>query len=95
VVADEVKKLADQSASMVDQINGIINRIKEQTKIVLDEVQKGSVATSEGREIASQVNESFVRIWASFRTIDNYITEEMEKVENGKYLLERAGENNV
>jgi len=82
VVADEVKKLADQSASMVDQINGIINVIKEQTKNVIDEVQKGSVATKEGREIASQVNESFERIWTSFRTIDNYITEEMEKVEN-------------
>ncbi len=92
VVADEVRKLAEQSASTVMRINEIINQIKDKTQNVLDEVQKGNEATHEGELIVKQVNESFKQIQTSFEDIDNYISEELNKIESTASLFSRIHE---
>jgi methyl-accepting chemotaxis protein len=87
VVADEVRKLAEQSSNTVKQINEIISQIKTKTKNVLDEVHNGNTATQAGGEIVNQVNESFGKIQLSFKDINNFISEELSKIENTSTLF--------
>ena len=82
VVADEVRKLAEQSGNTVEQINRIINKIKEKTHNALTEVNKGQVAMKEGKTYGEQVNNSFGMIQSSFNNINKYISEEISKIDN-------------
>ncbi|HOA81469.1 MAG TPA: methyl-accepting chemotaxis protein [Defluviitaleaceae bacterium] len=82
VVADEVRKLAEQSATTTDQISEIIINIKEKSKDVLEDVQSGTLATNEGEKIAKEVNENFDKINLSFKKIDQYIYDALDKNEN-------------
>lgn len=82
VVAEEVRKLAEKSASTVKQINQIINHIIDKTQNVLIEANKGYIATQDGQAFVQQVNESFENIQKSFASINNYISDEIDKVDN-------------
>lgn len=82
VVAGEVKQLAEQSSSIVEQINQIIHQIKNKTKNVFDEVSKGQEATQDGEKIVKSVNQSFEMIQDSFKNINQYIFDEVSRIEN-------------
>lgn len=82
VVADEIKKLAQQSSDTVKEINQIITDIKSKTQDVLNDVNNGNVATQEGETIVRQVNESFERIQISFKDIDEYVSNELNRIGN-------------
>ncbi|MTI57637.1 methyl-accepting chemotaxis protein [Geosporobacter ferrireducens] len=82
VVAEEVRKLAEQSSNTVKEIDKIIGDIKDKTKLVLEKVQKGSIATKEGEVITEQVNEGFRRIKLSFSSIDECISNNFSMIEN-------------
>ncbi len=82
VVADEVRQLAEQSASIVGEINQVINEIKNKTKNVLDEVNKGNIASQEGEEVVKQVNQNFEMVQTSFEDIGSCISDEINKIKN-------------
>ncbi len=82
VVAQEVRKLADQSAFTVKQIIKIIHQIKDKTKNVLEEVDKGRIATQDGEVVVHTVNQSFDMIQKSFKDIDRYIADEISRIGN-------------
>lgn len=82
VVADEVRKLAEQSAFTVKQIYEIIHQIKDKTKNVLDEVSRGQVATQDGERVVKTVNQSFEMVKVSFKEIDRYIADEINRIGN-------------
>ncbi|WP_292466346.1 methyl-accepting chemotaxis protein [Methanolobus sp.] len=48
VVADEVRKLAEESGSAAKQISGLINDIQMDTDIVVESVEKGNTTVSSG-----------------------------------------------
>ena len=82
VVADEVRKLAEQSEDTVKEINTIMNVINDNTQKVLKDVSKGKEVTEEGKTIIIQVNDSFKQIQLSFKTIDQYLSDELDKIED-------------
>ena len=82
VVAEEVRKLAEQSADTVRQIYQIINQIKEKTKNVIDEVSRGQIATQDGEKVVKVVNQNFEMIQVSFKDIDRYISDEINRIGN-------------
>lgn len=82
VVAGEVKKLAEQSASTVKQIYQIISQIKDKTKNVLVEVNRGQTATQDGEKVVNAVNQSFGMIQEAFKNIDRYIADEISRIGN-------------
>jgi len=92
VVADEVGKLAEQSAGTVRQIKTIISQIKEKTENVLDEVQRENKATREGEEIVKLVNVSFERIQETFNIIKQDISIELAKIDNTAELFDSIRE---
>lgn len=77
VVANEIKKLADQCLNTVKQIDSIIHDIQNKTQLVYEKVHNGSVAAMEGEVLTKQVLESFDNIKESFDVIDGYIVNEV------------------
>jgi len=62
VVADEVRKLAERTASSTTQINGMIIRIQEGTQRAAQEMEAGVVRVSDGVLLAQQAGESMTGI---------------------------------
>lgn len=90
VVADEVRNLAEQSAAIVKQINGIITQINDKTQNVMLQVQDGNVATQEGKEVVGLVNGSFNKIQLSFKDIDNYVVNEQKIIKSITSLFSKV-----
>lgn len=76
VVADEVRKLAEQSRASASQISQLITEIQNQTVIASDKALKGTEETAKGREIVSRTESTFARIVASAQQV----SAEMEDV---------------
>jgi len=68
VVADEVRKLAEQSGNAAKNISDIVNEIKVNTNQAAQSMVKGNEDVKEGLVIVGEVNEMFKDI---VRTIDN------------------------
>jgi len=59
-----------------------MNVINDNTQKVLKDVSKGKEVTEEGKTIIIQVNDSFKQIQLSFKTIDQYLSDELDKIED-------------
>lgn len=81
VVANEIRKLADQCLNTVKQIDTIINDIQAKTQLVFEKTNNGSIAAKEGEAITKQVLESFDNIKVSFINIDGNIASELNMTE--------------
>ncbi|MDF2985971.1 MAG: chemotaxis protein [Eubacterium sp.] len=79
VVANEIKKLAQQSSNTVKHIDKIINDIHTKTQLVFEKAYNGNIAVKEGEYISKQVLDSFENIKSAFNTIDECIATELEK----------------
>ncbi len=82
VVAGEVKKLAEKSGELVQEINEVLDQINDITQIVSDEADKSNKVTKEGKLITSQVNDNFRKIQESFNNIDQYLSRGVESLNN-------------
>ncbi len=69
VIAQEVRKLAEQSSKAVISINDIIGAIKQKTKAAREEVENGDYAINSGKAIVEEVNGSFQNIQSAFDKI--------------------------
>lgn len=78
VVAEEVRKLAEQSEKIVKDINRVIGNMSEKTKLALTRVEQGNEAISKGNAVTDQVSNKFTHIKCAVIQMD----EEMEKIEN-------------
>ncbi len=80
VVALQIKKLAEQSAGTVEDINDIVQDIKAKTNAVLQKATDEEAAVKKGEVITKQVIGSFAQISSAFETIDRYIEAELDKI---------------
>jgi methyl-accepting chemotaxis protein len=78
VVAQEVKKLAEQSSETVKHIDEIIKDIQRKTELVFQKAYNGSTAVKEGEFITKQVLDSYQNIKSAFESIDKYIDDELK-----------------
>ena len=62
VVADEVRKLADESGRATEQVNILINEIQSEVQKSVTTIDEGTVAVKEGIEIVNLTSESFQKI---------------------------------
>ena len=92
VVADEVRRLAEQSSETVYLINSIINRIKSKTETALSEVETGNLAIKMGNIIVEEVNDSFEVIQSAFERINNGILKELDAFKSTNELFGRIQE---
>lgn len=62
VVAQEVRKLAEQTGEATDQVARLINEIQAETKESVDKTKQGQTSVVEGTELIKQTNDSFQMI---------------------------------
>lgn len=89
VVAEEVRKLAEQSSSTVKQIDTIMGHISERTQTVLDKVNNGSLAVKVGEKIVTDVDNSFHEIQFSFQEIDHYVDTVLTMIDNTSAIFNK------
>lgn len=92
VIAQEVKKLADQSSATVNLINDIILKVKNKTNVVLEKVHNGNLAVDEGKLITDRVSKGFEKVQISFSNIDKYISDELKMIENVSVIFTKIRE---
>ncbi len=73
VVADEVRKLAEQSSRSADNINDLINEIKNISKSAVDALNSSKITMNEQNEVVSDTNAIFEEIMTSINTLINMI----------------------
>lgn len=75
VVADEVRKLAEQSKNSSEEIAGLISQIQEDTGLAIKTNEKSKADVETGLEIVNEAGEAFERISEAIRTISSQIQE--------------------
>lgn len=81
VVADEVRKLAEQSRQSAQQINEIIQDIQRDTKAVVDSMQVGNSEVEDGVKIVQLAVNSFADIMNDFERVTKSVNEIANPVE--------------
>jgi len=75
VVADEVRKLAEQSKESADQITNLIQEIQSDTHRVVVSIEKGNKDVDSGIVVVREAGEAFRRILLSVRHVADQIQE--------------------
>ncbi|MDF2538018.1 MAG: methyl-accepting chemotaxis sensory transducer [Herbinix sp.] len=81
VVAEEVRKLAEQSAVTAKQINSIMEQVNGKATIVLDKIQNGKDAVQTGEIIVDEVDKGFGDIQGAFHSIDGNVKTVLQMID--------------
>ncbi len=92
VVAEHIRKLADQSTELVKGINTITESIVNKTRVVYEKVQKGNEAVQVGRSISNLTKDRFNSMMNSFKRLDECILQELDVIDNIRKLFSRINE---
>lgn len=92
VVANEIKKLAEQSSNTVKQIDKIVNDVKAKMQLVFEKASNGGIAVKEGDSITKQVIESFGNIKLAFKDIDENIEKELKMTDTESIIFMKIRE---
>ncbi|MBU3146641.1 methyl-accepting chemotaxis protein [Clostridium sp. CF012] len=76
VVADEVRKLAEQSASAAGNISSLINEIQKEIVNAVKAMDNGTIAVKDGISMVNQAGKSFAEILEDI----NHISSQMQDV---------------
>ncbi|KZE68799.1 hypothetical protein AWM68_00520 [Fictibacillus phosphorivorans] len=75
VVADEVRKLAEQSSESAKQIGQLISSIQELTEKAVDAMKSGTDEVTGGRELVYQSGEAFKSLYQTVAEVSNQVGE--------------------
>ena len=89
VVADEVKKLAEESQESIGKIQTIIKDIKDTTNTAVDSVKYATDAISQQNEAVKNTS----KIFKSILEVVNVITNEIQEISKSADGIKGAGEN--
>lgn len=86
VVADEVRKLAEQSASASGRISQLISQIQAETEKAVVSMKEGTIAVSEGKHLVQEAGEAFKEILVAVDQVLDQVKEVaavVDQVEGG------------
>jgi len=75
VVADEVRKLAERTATATQEINAMIQAIQSDTAEMVATMEEGVTAVQSGKDAAARAGEAFQAILGSIGTVTSLINE--------------------
>lgn len=90
VVADEVRKLAEQSSRTAQEISDIIKKTEEKTMAALETAQSGNLAVENGNAILRQVSDRFSEMQHSFNSMNNDIADEDKMITKITEVFEKV-----
>ena len=73
VVADEVRKLAEQSSRSAEQISQLINTIQSDTKHAMNSMEAGTREVQQGILVVHEAGETFGQIQMSIGTVSDQV----------------------
>jgi methyl-accepting chemotaxis protein len=73
VVADEVRKLAEESSHAAREIGGLIGEIQAETAQAVEVVEEGARRTEDGASVVAQARQAFERIGASVEDVSTRV----------------------
>ncbi|KAA0545256.1 methyl-accepting chemotaxis protein [Bacillus sp. BGMRC 2118] len=80
VVADEVRKLAEQSSASTKQINEIISDIIQNTSLAVHSMQDGENAVKKGKELVNEAGSSFKEISTAIELVSDQLLQVSDSV---------------
>ena len=89
VVADEVRKLAEESQEAAQRITGLITGIQSDTAEAVSSMQQGSAAVKEGTRSVEQLRDTFDHI----RTSSNGVSDKAQEMSNDLKVVSDDTEN--
>ncbi len=90
VVADEVRKLAEESQHAAQTISGLIGEIQTETRHAVGVVEDGARRTEDGAVVVEQARDTFVRIGASVEEMNVRISEIVRTTDEVAAVTEMA-----
>lgn len=93
VVADEVRKLAEQSAHAADDIGYLITHIQSETEKAVQAMQEGSSAVSEGISMVDNASVAFTEIRTAVQDVSSQIervTEVVAHIQTGTQQMSQS-----
>ncbi|WP_194841605.1 methyl-accepting chemotaxis protein [Sporosarcina obsidiansis] len=81
VVADEVRKLAEQSARAANQVNHLILEIREEIEESVEAINKGNLSVEEGIRLVNEAGSAFRTIATGVNEVTRDITEVSDGVQ--------------
>ncbi|GGE34603.1 methyl-accepting chemotaxis protein McpA [Pullulanibacillus camelliae] len=91
VVADEVRKLAEQSSQSTDKIREVVTAIQKETDLALQSMETGKVEVDKGIDVVNSAGESFKNIK---QFVDN-VTSQIQNVSAAVQEIAASTEQNV
>lgn len=82
VVADEVRKLAEESQSAAQKITGLISGIQSDTSDAVSSMQEGSAAVKEGTRSVEELRETFQQIRSASGDVANRVNDMTRKLQD-------------
>lgn len=82
VVADEIRKLADQSLASAGEIRKIIKEVTEQTKEAGESVDNAYSSVNEQKEVVEHTTESFYQMEEQTRILTTQVKEILEYIQS-------------
>lgn len=80
VVADEVRKLAEQSQSAALEVTNIITSIQDEVSSIIEQNQEGVASVKRGVEVTSETNQSLSNILAETNETSKFIETMVEQI---------------
>ncbi|HEY2790045.1 MAG TPA: HAMP domain-containing methyl-accepting chemotaxis protein [Gaiellales bacterium] len=90
VVADEVRKLAEESQHAAQTISGLIQEIQSETRQTVGVVEDGARRTESGAVIVEQARDTFVQIGSSVEEMNVRISEIVRTTDQVSQVTEMA-----
>ena len=88
IVADEIRKLAEQSKSTVEDINNIIVNINNNASDTVNSVKQGFESVGNGNNFIKLVHKHFATIKETFDKENTYVIKETKMIDDTKRIFE-------
>jgi len=75
VVADEVRKLAEQSGNAAQEISQLITMVQQETFLAVNSMEKGTKEVEKGMQVANEAGQAFQLILAEFQEVSDEVKE--------------------
>lgn len=93
VVADEVRKLAEQSQEASKQISGLISEVQRDTKNAVDSMNNGTQEVATGTQVVQDAGDAFDEIADQIQGVTSQIqkmSQEIEQIAQGNERIVRS-----